>query len=80
MTTTLTNQGMRLQSTVALGLQGAVKPCTDFHRYYVPATVGVEKEGKVVVIALCTACGHSFSKEFLVSSGNSPLVIEEKGS
>jgi hypothetical protein len=28
------------------------------HRYFVAETVGVEAEGKVVVILICTSCGE----------------------
>ena len=46
--------------------------CNRGHRYFVASSVGVEPEGKVVVIVVCTACGHTFSKDFQVSS--SPTV------
>lgn len=55
-----------------------VRECSGDHRFFVAATVGVESEGKAVIICVCTSCGASFSEEFKVSGGNSPLEVHEK--
>lgn len=52
--------------------------CGGGHRFFVASVVGVEQEGKVVLIAMCTGCGETFSETFAVSSGETPLLIEEK--
>lgn len=54
--------------------------CNELHRYFVAECVGVEAEGKVFVIAICTSCGHTFAKEFQVSKPGTPLRMlkEEK--
>lgn len=33
--------------------------CTGTHRYFVADVAQVESEGKVVIIAMCTACGET---------------------
>ena len=50
------------------------------HRFFHCETVGVEAEGKVVVIALCTACGDVISKEVQVARPHTQLRLlnEEK--
>lgn len=57
-----------------------MKDCGGRHRYFVASTIGVEQEGKVVILVVCTACGDTFSEDFQVSLGGpeNPLVIEEK--
>ncbi len=52
--------------------------CGGSHRFFVASTVGIEREGKVVLLVVCTACGETFSEEFRVSDPDTPLVIEEK--
>lgn len=54
--------------------------CTANHSYYVAEVVGVEKEGKVYVLAICTACGDARCADFKVAEPNSNirLLKEEK--
>lgn len=54
--------------------------CAEFgeHKFYVAATIGVEAEGKAVIIVCCTACGKSFKEEFLVSAPGRELLLEDK--
>jgi hypothetical protein len=42
----------------------------DNHRYFVADVATIQDQGKVVLIVLCTSCGESFSREFLVTSQN----------
>ena len=46
------------------------------HRYFVADVVGVESEGKAVLLVLCTSCGDSFSREFKVSASGLPLRLK----
>lgn len=39
----------------------------DQHRYFVADVAQVETEGRIVVIALCTACGDTFSEDFQIT-------------
>jgi hypothetical protein len=50
------------------------------HRYFVAETVGVETEGKVFVLVVCTACGDGQAKEFKLTTKAVPLrlLLEEK--
>jgi len=55
--------------------------CKGGHRFFCAETIGIEPEGKVVVLALCTSCGEFISKEFQVSRPFSGLRLasdEEK--
>ena len=52
-------------------------PCGDKHRFYIACTVGVETEGTVHVIAMCTSCGLCIKESFSVSKGGMPLKIEQ---
>ena len=58
----------------------ARESCTGEHRYFVCEVIGVESEGKVFLLALCTACGDAFCKEFIVASPTQAirLMKEEK--
>jgi len=49
--------------------------CSGGHRFFCADVVGIEPEGKVVVLALCTACGDFISKEFQVSKPFSGLRL-----
>jgi hypothetical protein len=50
------------------------KVCAGEHRYFVAETVGIEAEGKVVVIALCTACGAPITHAVRVTSQPGTLL------
>jgi hypothetical protein len=54
--------------------------CSGQHDLFVVDCVGVEAEGKVVVLAICRHCGELRSHEVLVSKINAPLRLlnEEK--
>jgi hypothetical protein len=54
--------------------------CTANHTFFVAEVVGVEAEGKVYLIYLCTSCGEAISKEFRVANPGAPLRLmrEEK--
>lgn len=54
--------------------------CSGEHRFFAVETVGVESEGKVHVLALCTACGDFIDRAVTVSSPGSAirLLNEEK--
>ena len=58
-----------------VNLNPRVQTC-ERHRFFVASTVGVEAEGTVHVIIVCTACGIAECKGFQVSKGNSPLKLE----
>ena len=47
--------------------------CTGDHRIFVAEVVGIETEGKVVVITVCTQCGTINFEEKQVSHAGSPL-------
>lgn len=53
--------------------------CNGQHRFYVAEVIGVESEGKVYLLTLCTSCGAAFCKEFQVSKtpGKIRLLLEE---
>jgi len=46
------------------------KECTGTHRFFVADAAQVEDEGKVVIIAMCTACGQTRTTEHVVVSKN----------
>lgn len=54
--------------------------CSQDHSYFVAEVVGVEEEGKVYLIYLCTGCGEAISKEFKVATPGLALRLmrEEK--
>jgi len=54
--------------------------CTANHTFFVAEVVGVEAEGKVYLLYLCTSCGEAICKEFKVSNPGTPLRLmrEEK--
>lgn len=54
--------------------------CTLDHSFYVADVVGVEAEGKVFLLYLCTRCGDAYCKEFKVGNPGNPLRLmrEEK--
>jgi hypothetical protein len=52
--------------------------CTGTHRYFVATEFGVEGEGAVGIVVVCTACGDCFVKKFSVANSNSPLKLKEK--
>jgi len=54
--------------------------CQGTHHFYIAEVVGVEAEGKVFVLLVCTACGGVICKDFTVSKGIGPLRLlrEEK--
>lgn len=55
--------------------------CTGEHHIFVPEVVGVESEGKIVVVTVCTSCDRVNFHEHQVSSVGAPLRLlkEEKG-
>jgi hypothetical protein len=54
--------------------------CVGNHTFFVAEVIGVEAEGKVYLLYLCTSCGESICKEFKVANPGSPvrLMREEK--
>lgn len=50
--------------------------CEGAHRYFVAEVVGVEAEGTVHVIALCTDCGDAIHKSFAVSKKAASLILK----
>ena len=54
--------------------------CTGEHRMFVAEVIGIEAEGKVVVITVCTQCGVVNFDEKQVSGSGAPLRMlkEEK--
>lgn len=53
--------------------RGTSMACTGEHRYFCAEVIAVEATGRVYVLAMCTLCGETFSKEFKVSGGATPL-------
>ena len=49
--------------------------CAGNHRIYVAETIGVEAEGKVYVVLVCTACGDASLKSFDLNGGK-PAVMQ----
>jgi len=54
------------------------KECAGVHRYFVADVCGVESEGKLFVVVVCTACGHTFCREFKVSNPNVRLTLRSE--
>lgn len=56
------------------------KQCTGEHRIFVPEVVGVESEGKIIVVSVCTACDTVNFHEHSVAKPGVPirLLKEEK--
>jgi hypothetical protein len=55
--------------------------CTGEHRFYVAEVCGVESEGKLFVIIVCTSCGEFRTHELAVSTKGSLMRLlkqEEK--
>ena len=55
--------------------------CTGEHRFYVAEVCGVESEGKLYAIIVCTACGEFRTHELKVSSPHASIRLlkqEEK--
>jgi hypothetical protein len=53
--------------------------CTADHSYFVCEVVGVETEGKVFLIYLCTRCGDAVCRPFAVSTpGNAIRLMREE--
>jgi hypothetical protein len=54
--------------------------CSGNHTFFVAEVIGVESEGKVYLLYLCTSCGDSFCKDFKVATPGVPirLIREEK--
>jgi hypothetical protein len=40
--------------------------CEGSHRFFVAET-GIDAEGKIVIILVCTACGEGIKREFAVA-------------
>jgi hypothetical protein len=59
---------------------GFVQPktykCSGPHRFFVAEVVGVEAEGLVHLLALCTDCGETIHKSFAVSSKAATLTLK----
>lgn len=43
-------------------------PCSREHSYFVAEVVGIQAEGKVHLVYLCTGCGDAVCKTFSVAS------------
>ncbi len=56
--------------------------CPGNHHFFVAETVGVESEGMIYVVIVCTACGESQAKGHQVAKPGSLLRLlqEEKNS
>jgi hypothetical protein len=54
--------------------------CMAAHSYFVAEVVGVEAEGKVYMLYLCTSCGDAHCREFTVAKPGASLRLmkEEK--
>jgi len=50
----------------------------DQHRYYVAETVGVEAEGTMTVIIVCTSCGDFVDYTVQVSKGKNPMILRSE--
>ncbi len=50
------------------------------HHFFVAECVGVESEGMIYVLIVCTSCGESLAKAHKVAQPGSPLrlLLEEK--
>lgn len=55
--------------------------CKGEHEIFVVECVGLEAEGKVVVLSICRLCGELFCHEKQVAKPSTPLRLlrEEKG-
>ncbi len=58
--------------------------CGGQHHFYVAQVIGIESEGRVVTITVCTSCGEFRHDELTVSKEGSPLRLlidedEKKG-
>jgi hypothetical protein len=49
--------------------------CSGPHRYFIAETVGVESEGTVSVIAVCTDCGDCIFHKFQVAGADKNLTL-----
>lgn len=49
--------------------------CFGEHRLFVPEVIGVEAEGKVIVITVCTACGDVQFTDYQVANPGSSLRL-----
>lgn len=52
--------------------------CTGTHHYFVADVVGIQTEGKVCVVIVCTACGDIKINTIKVSEPNAPMTIEKR--
>lgn len=49
--------------------------CEGAHHYFVAEVIGVESEGTVHILALCTACGETLCKKHVVAAPFSKLIL-----
>jgi hypothetical protein len=52
--------------------------CVGQHRYFVAEAVGVEAEGTISIVVVCTACGETFIKTFPVAKPQSSLRLKSE--
>lgn len=50
--------------------------CSGAHRFFVAEVVGVEAEGTIHLIALCTDCGETIHKSFAVSQKAASITLK----
>lgn len=54
------------------------KECSGQHRFYVAETVGVEPEGTVSIIIVCTSCGEARISTFSVAQPRTPVTLSKQ--
>lgn len=62
-------------------MKATPRDCSADHTFFVAEVIGVEAEGKVHLLYLCTSCGEAYCKEFKVASNPGSalrLMREEK--
>lgn len=57
---------------------GQVEKCGGSHYIYVAEVVAVEREGKIVVVNVCRACGQVTFTEKQIAQPNSPLTFTKE--
>lgn len=61
------------------GNMEASKKCTGNHYIYIAEVLYVQKDGKVVVINVCRACGEvTFTEKQVATPGTSATLLKEK--
>ena len=51
--------------------------CVGQHRYFIADIAQVEKQGFIVVIALCTSCGDTITKRIQVTEAGQQIKLEK---